>query len=159
MAFTRDSYYSALYQRLQAKVDGIETWSRRDLHFSKLPSSAQPALLMLVTEQVANVELEGLPTTWTLNADLVVLARANNQEDNIDAVLNALVDKVEAALLFDPVLDATPSPYAQLDTKNTTLGGLVASCGIAGAVSFIRTDGGDQCWATIPVEMVVHGAT
>ncbi len=152
MAFARDTYYAALFARLQAKVPGVATWSRKHLHFSRLPAGTAPVGLLLVANQAPEMAF-GLPTVWRLGADLVLWVRTTGQEDNLDTVLCELVDAVEAALLAD----ADDTHAGQTATTQSTLGGLVQELTIAGPVDFNQTEGAESASVVIPIDMVVLG--
>ena len=152
MAFRRETYYAALFERLQARVPGITTWSRRHLQFSRIPAAAQPACLVLAASQDSVMETR-LPTVWTLGADIVIWVRATGQEDSLDTVLNDLVDAVDAALLRD-----ADEPLAgQLDPFRTSLGGLVKKISFAGPVDLNQREGAEEASVVIPIDMVVIG--
>lgn len=155
MAFRRDTYYQALYERLQAKVPGIVTWSRRHLHFSRLTAASQPACLVLAANQDSQQEA-GAPRIWTLGADIVIWVRATGQEDNLDTVLNDLVDAVELALKRD-IDDAHFGPFMEIDRLHTSLGGLVSSLYIAGPVELNQREGAEEASVVIPIDMIVLG--
>ena len=155
MAFERDIYYQALYERLRAKVPGIVTWSRRNLHFAKVPQAAHPVCCLIAANQDSSQE-EGVPRVWTLGADVVIAVRSNGLEESLDTVLNGLVDAVEAALVRDPS-EPQVGPFQQTDPRQTTLGGLVHVLRIAGPVEFDQREGGDHAFVVIPIDMVVLG--
>ena len=152
MAFDRDIYYDALLTRLKDRVTGVQTWTRRVTHFAKLPASAQPAGLVLATGQSPSME-RGLPTVWTLGAEVWYLVRATGQQDVLDSVLNRLVDQTEAALMQDTGEDLG----GQSDPFRSSLGGLVMSLSIGGQVEFRQGENGDQAEVVIPIDMVVIG--
>jgi hypothetical protein len=151
----RDVVYQAIFDRLRAKVPGIVTWSRRSLHFSKLPASAQPACLVLAGSQEGQREPGG-PPIWRLGVEVWVLVRATGQEATLDTVLNGLVDAFEAALARDPD-EQHVGPYMETDRFYTTLGGLVSSVEIAGPIEFRQAEGGDQAEVVIPLDAIVLG--
>ena len=146
MAFTRDTYYAALFERLQADVPGVVTWSRRHLKFSSLPASAQPAVFVVAANQNAYMEPR-CPTIWRLGVDVVGWVRATGQEDTLDTVLNAIIDSVEHALM---------SPTGTPGTL-TTLGGLLQSMDFAGPIDINQREGGEEASFVIPLDMVVIG--
>lgn len=152
MAFRRETYYAALFERLQAKVPGIVTWSRRHLQFSRIPAAAQPACLVLAANQDSVMETR-LPTVWTLGVDIVIWVRSTGQEESLDTVLNDLVDAVDLALMRE---DGEPLA-GQLDPFRTSLGGLVKKLSIAGPVDLNQREGAEEASVVIPIDMVVLG--
>lgn len=156
MALVRDTYYQALYERLQAKVPGINTWTRKHLHFARIPAGNTPIGLVLATNQTPNVEA-GLPTVWNLGADLVFWIRTTGQEESLDTTLNELVDSVEAALSRAADDLPPPGPFLDLDPVHTTLGGLVAEVTISGPVELNQEEGAEFASVVIPIDMVVLG--
>jgi len=155
MAFTRDIYYQALFNRLRAKVPDVMTWSRRAILFSEISPSMQPACLVLVANQDSATDPGG-PTIWTLGADVWLLVKSTNQQASLDSILNNLVDLVERALLRD-VTDVHVGPYMETDRVHTTLGGLVSRVFIAGPIEFTQGEGGEQAQVVIPIDMEVLG--
>lgn len=152
MAFRREIYYEALFTRLQEKVPGIVTWSRRHLQFSRIPAAAQPACLLLAANQDSTME-RGVPTVWNLGADIVIWVRSTGQEESLDTVLNDLVDAVELALMREE-----GEPLAgQLDPFRTSLGGLVKKLSIAGPVDINQREGAEEASVVIPIDMMVIG--
>jgi hypothetical protein len=152
VAFVRDTYYEALYQRLMARVPGITTWSRQYLQFSRLPPAAQPACLVLAANQGSQRE-RGLPVVWTLVADVVIWVRATGQKDSLDTVLNGIIDEVDLAL----DRDATEAQGRQVEGLRTTLGGLVESVEYAGDIDINQREGAEEASVVIPIVMTVLG--
>lgn len=150
MAFARDTYYAALYARLQQYVTGVVTWSRRDIRFSRLPSASQPACMVLVANQNSYMEAK-CPTVWTLGADIVVWVRSTGQEDSLDVAMLAIADSIEAALMRKG--SETPSTQNTL----TTLGGTVKTLSFAGPWEFHQYEGAEEASLVIPIDMVVLG--
>jgi hypothetical protein len=146
MAFTRDTYYAALYAHLQTHTTGVVTWSRRHLAFSKLPAAAQPAVFVVAANQNAYMEPR-CPTVWRLGVDVVGWVRATGQEGTLDTVLNTLLDSFEHALMSD---SGTPG------TLNT-LGGLLQSMDFAGPIDINQREGGEEASFVIPLDMTVIG--
>jgi len=134
-----------VYQTLFATVSGaagFATASRRLRHWSDVSAAEQPALFQVQKSESARREA-GLPPRWTLSVDLFVYARAADDLSPPTAVLNPLLDAIEAALAPDPVTDLQ------------TLGGKVAHCWIAGKVETDEGVLGGQAVAIVPVEILV----
>jgi len=156
MALARDAYYQALYERLMAKVPGVNTWTRKHLHFSRIPAGNTPIGLVLAANQTPHFE-PNVPTVWNLGADLVFWIRTTGQEETLDTVLNDLVDSVENALARSEDDLPPPGPFLDLDQLHTTLGGLVAEVSISGAVELNQEEGAEFASVVIPIDMVVLG--
>ena len=150
MAYSRDIAYQALFDRLSAKVPEVLTWTRQSLLAMKIPASATPAGVLLVASQIPDMQ-HGLPTTWTLGADLHLLVSSIGQKASLDSVLNDLVDRVEAALLRD-----AEETYDG-DRVHTTLEGVVEWVKISGPVEFFQSEGGDLSEVIIPIDMLSLG--
>jgi hypothetical protein len=134
-----------VYQGLFATVSGAAgfvTASRRLRHWSDVTAAEQPALFQVQKSESVRREA-GLPARWTLAVDLFVYARAPDDQAAPAAVLNPLLDAIEAALAPDPA------------TNLQTLGGLVAHCWIAGKVETDEGVLGGQAVAIVPVEILV----
>jgi hypothetical protein len=142
VALVRETIYAALFTRLQA-IPGLVTVSRRLQHVNDVPPSAQPALFLAQTRQLADY-VTGRTTFWHLHAAIYIYAR-DPAGQNPGAILNPIMDGVNAALVMDNDM-----------TNACTLGGLVHWARIGD----IETDEGtlgEQAIARIPVEMFVPG--
>jgi hypothetical protein len=137
----REAIYGALFARLAA-AGGFATASRRLRHWSDVGPAEQPALFQVQKSETARRDA-GLPPRWTLAVDLFVYARAPDDVTAATAVINPLLDAIEAALAPDPVTNAQ------------SLGGLVAHCWIAGKVETDEGVLGGQAVAIVPIEILV----
>ena len=140
-AVSREAIFAALFARL-ADVPGLVTRSRQFRGWNKVAAAEQPALFQVQGRQ-GGTTARGMPTKWTLEAELVVYVHKSTA-DAADPVirLNMLVDAIEAALGPDP------------GDVACTLGGLVSSCTITG----VETDQGalgDQSVAVVGLSLVV----
>lgn len=140
----REAIYSALFARLQG-IPGLASTSRKLRHWSDVGQSEQPALFCAQGSQTAlpGDPTLGLPTKWTLNADLYLYARTDGEQVSA-AVLNPILDAIEAALKPD-----NPTRRTQ------TLGGLVERCWIEGEIQTDEGTLGDQAVAIVPIRMLV----
>jgi len=137
----REAIHQALFQRLGA-VPGLLTLSRRLRHWSDVAAAEQPALFQVQKSETALREA-GLPPRWRFAVDLFLYARAADEQSPASAVLNPLLDAIEAALAPDP------------GRTVQDLGGLVAHCWIAGKVETDEGVLGSQAVAILPVEILL----
>lgn len=96
----REAIYAALFARL-AGIPGLVTASRTLRHWNDTAPEQQPALFVAQGSQSPSTQ-PGLPTRWTLAADVYVYARASGGSAS-STVLNALLDAIEAALPWNPI--------------------------------------------------------
>ena len=141
-----EAVYAGLWTLLQNAVgSAVTTASRRWRHFEDVPPSAQPAMFLM--EKTSSVSRKrGEPAIWTLTPDLYLYA--HNQGDTT---------KVPGTLL-NPIINAVVSALEPTGPDDTqTLGGLVDSCWIEGA---IEVDGGllgEQSVAIVPLMIRLPG--
>jgi hypothetical protein len=139
---TREAIYSALFAKLTAAA-GFATASRRLRHWGDVGAAEQPALFQVQKSETARRDA-GLPPKWTLAVDLFLYAHAPDDATAAAAVMNPLLDAIEAALAPDPV------------TNVQSLGGLAAHCWIAGKVETDEGVLGGQAVAIVPIEILVR---
>lgn len=142
MTPTREAVFSALFARLSG-LAGFATKSRMLRHFNDVPAEEQPALFQIQKNQ-GTEPVRGLPSKWTLRADVFIYCRQPDEVTPSSVTLNGLLDAVENAL----APDAGP-------VNDCTLGGLVSKCRIAGEIEIFEgvADNG-QAVAVIPVEII-----
>src|SRR5262245_17852926 len=97
----REQIYAALFARIAGAAHFV-TISRRLRHWSDVTPAEQPALFMRQKSEAAAVPAPGAPTVWTLNVELHIYAHASDPHAAPAAVLNPLLDAVEAALAAPP---------------------------------------------------------
>jgi hypothetical protein len=127
---TREPIYAALFTALST-LPGFATKSRRLRHWSDVTPAEQPTLFQVQRRETPH-ETTGVPPRWTLTVDLFLYAHGSDPTATPAALINPLVDAIEA------LLQAAPGETAQ------TLGGLASHARIAGP---IETDEG-VCLAT-----------
>lgn len=139
MAVDREAIYVALAAKLSA-IEGVKKLHRRYLDFEQVPE--QPCILLVGGEQVANAQ-RGLPTIWTINATVVVYAKASSDPNAPPgSVLNPLLTAIEEALEPLPGMEAN------------TLGGACVNAVIAGTVEVYEGAAKEvQLVALVPVEI------
>lgn len=138
---TREPIYSALFALVSA-MPGLQTASRRLVHWSDVAPANQPALYMAQTGEVAQTTVRGAPIRWTLSVDLYLYVNVGNDPNATPAsILNPLLDALMAALM--------PSPG-----QVQTLGGRVSQCWIAGKIETDEGVLGPQSVAVIPIEIL-----
>ena len=140
---TREPIYAALFERAAAAAHFV-TAGRRQRHWSEMTPAEQPALFMKQKSEVAAVPAPGAPTVWTLAVELYVYAHAGDPYAAPAAVLNPLIDAVEAAL--------APSPAT--GTQDLGVPAMVQHAWIAGKIEINEGVLRDQAVAVIPVEIL-----
>jgi hypothetical protein len=136
---TREPIYAALFARV-AGAAGFTVTSRKLKHIADISKGGQPALYQVQAGERGEVQ-RGLPTKWTLSAELWISAIGTSSASPSQA-LNPLLDAVVTAL--------TPN-----DPSNVlTLGGLVDHCWIAGQIEIHEGVLGDVALAVIPVDIL-----
>lgn len=151
----REAIYSsvfAFWQGLTLPSQGVpvpafKTATRQLKTWDDVAAEDSPALLMQQREELSQIK-RGFPSKWTLKVVLFVYVRTNAQSDSTQIpaqILNPLLDAIEDALVVD---DPT--------TGCCTLGGLVSSCSIEGAIQIFQGNLGDQEVATVPISIVVN---
>jgi hypothetical protein len=148
----REAILTALFARLQAQLgSAVVKYSRRYLDPNQLQPEEQPALMMVVENYSSDTTSQGgaLPR-WTINVSVILYARVQTENDTPEAILNTLIDKVEAALVRQP----GESFRDMTNTYGTSLGGLAFRCSINGVVELVSGEGGNQAAALIPIEIL-----
>lgn len=141
----RKTAYTALFARLQGKVPTVKSFTRRAFSYDQMP--VQPALEVYPTQQVA-LQDQGHPTTWHLQAEVVIYTRVPSDPTvSPDDELLDIISQVETALAVQPG-EAGGGQF-------TTLGGACRRCWISGPVMFVAGTATDQAIAVIPVEMLL----
>lgn len=137
----REAIYAALFAKAQS-ITGLATVSRRLKHWSDVSPVQQPALFQAQGDPVAQVE-RGKPTVWLLRVDWYLYVNCGEDPKASTApLLNEFLDNIEAAL----------APEVYKDEQ--TLGGLVQSCRIVGAVQTDEGTLGAQGVAVVPIEIL-----
>lgn len=139
----REQLYEALFARVAGAAPFV-TAARRLRHWSEVTPAEQPALFMRQKSEVAAVPAPGAPTVWTLNVELYVYAHAGDPYVAPAAVLNPLVDAVEAAL--------APAPAGGM--QDLGVPAMVQHAWIAGKIEITEGTLRDQAVAIIPVEIL-----
>lgn len=141
MSIQREPIFAALAARL-GTLPGVVTFSRRLRHWNDVAAVEQPAVFLAQGAQNATTDT-GLPTIWTLSADLYVYVRTDGGQDP-GPILNQVLDAIDAALAPDNDV-----------AGRQTLGGLVHYCRIEGAIETDEGTLGDQAVAIIPISILV----
>ena len=139
----REPIYAALFARA-ADAAHFVTVSRRLRHWSEVTPAEQPALFMRQKTETAAIPAPGAPTVWTLNIELHIYAHASDPHAAPAAVLNPLIDAVEAAL--------APPPATGM--QDLGLPAMVQHAWIAGKIDITEGTLRDQAVAVIPVEIL-----
>jgi hypothetical protein len=139
----REAIYAALWQ-LAAEAENFATASRRLRHWSDVGPAEQPALFMTEKGAVAKVKALGAPVVWTLFADLYLYAHSSDPYLPPAAILNPLLDAIEAAL--------APAPVSGI--QDLGLPTMVQHAYIAGRIETDEGVLGDQAIAIVPIEIL-----
>lgn len=146
----RETIAAALFAKLATLSTGgsplFKTTGRRLLHWNDVPAESQPALYQIQkSEQCARTR--GKPPLWKLQLSLYVYVHTMAQSDST----------IVPSQLLNPLLDAVETALAPDDLANDacSLGGLVSSCYIDGAIETSEGLLGDQEVAIIPITIVV----
>jgi hypothetical protein len=140
----REAIYAALWA-LAAAAANFATASRRLRHWSDVSPAEQPALFMCETGSVAEQRPpRGSPPVWKLYADLFLYAHSADPYLAPAAILNPLLDAVEAAL--------APAPVTGI--QDLGLPTIVQHAYIAGKIETEEGVLGDQAIAVVPVEIL-----
>ena len=139
----REPIYAALFARVAAAA-GFVTAGRRLRHWSDVAPAEQPALFQYQKAETAVVKALGAPTVWILRVELHLCAHSGDPHLAPAAILNPLLDAVEAAL----------APNAAGGIQDLGLPAFVQHAYIAGKVATDEGALGDQAVAIVPVEIL-----
>jgi hypothetical protein len=139
----RELIYSTLWE-LGASAARFTTVNRRLRHWADVAPAEQPALFMSERGSHATVKKLGAPIVWTLHADFYIYVHSSDPYLAPTAILNPLLDALEAAL--------SPSPATGI--QNLGLPQMVQHAYIAGKVQTDEGVLGDQAIAIVPVEIL-----
>ena len=139
----RELIYATLWE-LGASAAQFTNASRRLRHWADVAPAEQPALFMSERSGHAAVKKLGAPIVWTLYADFYIYAHSRDPYLAPAAILNPLLDALEAAL--------APSPVTGI--QNLGLPQMVQHAYIAGKVQTDEGVLGDQAIAIVPVEIL-----
>jgi hypothetical protein len=157
---------AALFTRLSALAaanGAVLKYATRTLEsWDDSPPALQPALMLTsgdIEELTPKPEQIGLTTPmWKLKLVVVLYAKSPDPKIAPSTILNPLIAAVCNALLAQPLEAAAQAqkfPTRLPGQASTTLGGLCASCRVAGTIK--RSEGliGHVAAASIPIEMVI----
>jgi hypothetical protein len=139
----RELIYSTLWE-LGASAAQFTAANRRLRHWADVAPAEQPALFMSERGGHAAVKTLGAPIVWTLHADFYIYAHSSDPYLAPTAILNPLLDALEAAL--------SPSPVTGI--QNLGLPQMVQHACITGKVQTDEGVLGDQAIAIVPVEIL-----
>jgi hypothetical protein len=131
----------ALFELVKA-ISPVAYATRYRLAAQQLPT--QPALVMVFTG--ASVQAgHGLPSRWTMNFDIGLLAQADGTETSPESLMNEWLVNLQEAL-------------APTGEPTLTLEGLCEHAWISGEIDYVPPSSQDpwmQCW--VPVEVLAVG--
>ncbi len=146
---TREPLYAAVQAFFAALAVGdsrlFKTATRVPKTWQDVAPEDSPALLLMQKTETAN-RRRGLPTIWTLEAELLVYVHTGAQTDPTlvpSQILNPLLDAIEASLTVDDIAN-----------EACTLGGLVSRCAINGPIEISLGSMGDEAVAIVPIQIL-----
>ena len=139
----RETIYAALWE-LGASAAQFTSTNRRLRHWADVAPAEQPALFMSEKGGQAAIKKLGAPIVWTLYAEFYLYAHSSDPYLAPAAILNPLLDALEAAL--------APSPTTGI--QNLGLPQMVQHAYIAGKIQTDEGVLGDQAIAIVPVEIL-----
>lgn len=139
---TREPIYQAIFN-LAAASAGYKTKSRKWRHWNDVAPADQPALFQVQTGETRLNVRRYHPTPYRLSVDIVIYAQQDDQAATPAAVLNPLLDALQAAV--------APSAASALQT----LGGLVQHAWIEGTIEIFEGNLANQAVAIVPILMDV----
>lgn len=145
---TREPIYAALAAYFAGLTVGgaaaFKLATRVPKHWQDVAAEDCPALLLRPVSETAEAR-RGLPPKWALDVELLLYVR-HELNENASALLNPLLDAIEAAL-------QTTDPQ----TGSSTLGGIVSSAMWAGPVQLHLGTLDNEAVAICPIRVVVAG--
>jgi len=110
---TREGLAAALFSLVQA-LPGLQTSSRRLLHWSEVAPASQPAAFLAEGNQTPLQDASGLPSVWRYDYKIYLYAYNGDQTCSPSTLLNPIVDALEIAL--KPSISGPPGA-ARLDLR------------------------------------------
>ena len=153
---TRETIYTALAARLTSACSGLlsSTVMRRLVDYDNVRPELQPALIC-ISDSDSQSTVDPLPQTWQLSAKLYIYARCSAElTDSAEPTLHAIIDAIDAGLKLQTG-ESGAAPFAMRGRAQTTLGGLVHSVYIDGAIQYYDGANGLQGIAIVPITMIV----
>ena len=139
----RETIYAALWE-LGASAARFTSTNRRLRHWADVAPAEQPALFMSEKGSQAAIKKLGAPIVWTLFAEFCMYAHSSDPYLPPSAILNPLLDALEAAL--------APSPTTGIQNLGLPL--MVQHAYITGKLQTDEGVLGDQAIAIVPVEIL-----
>lgn len=141
-----EAIYAALFERLNSKMDGVVTISRRLRHFNNVPAEQRPALFITQGNQ-QEMAVHGLNAKVELEAEVYVYIHESDPSIPPSVQLNQMIDQVRAKL----------APDHPDICEYQTLGGVVEHCWIDGTIEVyeaVENMLDDQGIAIIPIRIL-----
>ncbi len=138
---TRKEIYAAAFARV-SRLSWVRHSSKRIKTWDDVPPNQQPAIFIKQKGESARYK-KGVPSIWTLRADLWIYAQIPDSATVPSDILNPYLDAIEAAYAPD-----------NASANECTLGGIVSHC----RISNIQIDDGaldKQAVLIISLEMLV----
>ena len=151
MIYTREGLAQALFQVLQ-EVPGLVTCSRFLKGLQEVPDADQPALFLTLGGFTPIQDPSGAPTRWKHEYLVYVLATSKDPLTPPSAVLNNIIDAVEAAL--KPQVNGPPGFPGTVQVLGDSTG-RIRHCWISGPIYADEGVLGDQTFAAIPIEIEI----
>lgn len=138
----REDIYTALFSLLQSKLGSlINTYSRRLVLWSEIPSSQQPALYISQSGESVHQNRLGIPATFEMDATIWVYV-------NVGESLSAV-----PSTTMNPIIDAIINALNPKPLEKQTLGlAYVSHCWISGRIEIFEGILGSQAITLIPIK-------
>src|SRR4051812_4667554 len=155
----RETIYAALWE-LGASAAQFTSANRRLRHWADVAATEQPALFMSEKGGQAAIKKLGAPIVWTLYAEFYVYAHSSDFYLAPAAILNPLLDALEAALAPSPttgIQNLGLPPSLGRKAGNHTIRSssqMVQHAYIAGKLQTDEGVLGDQAIAIVPIEIL-----
>ena len=141
-----EAIYQALFDRLNTKVAGLITVSRRLRHFNHVTPEQRPAMFITQGNQ-QEVQIHGLDSKVELSAEVYLYIHESDPAKPPSSQMNIFIDRVREAIKSD---------HPEF-SEYQTLGGLVEHCWIEGTVEVyeaVENMLDDQAIAIIPIRIL-----
>lgn len=141
-----EAIYTALFEHLKSKMEGLVTISRRLRHFNNVLPDERPAIFITQGNQ-QEVPVHGMDSKVELAAEVYIYIHEADRAKPPSSQMNIFIDRVREAI----------KPDHPDFSEYQTLGGLVEHCWIEGTVEVyeaVENMLDDQAIAIIPIRIL-----